>query len=132
MEKRTAEIIMVCKGQHDFGEFPTLKQAVIAYMSDRCLCPEETYTDCDLRAIIYDAFMDYLSSCSDIRTFLYHVKEARYRCNWMPRDGIDDITAVLIGFQLCAVKDDTGYINGFSEENTQRVFRKNIEWFANH
>ena len=124
MEKRTAEIIMVCKGQHDFGKFPTLKQAVIAYMSDRCCCPVEEYTDKNLRGIIYDAFMDYMFSCANSREFLYHIKEALYWCDWSPREGMDDITAVLIGFQLCNIRDDTGYINGFSDENTQRVCRK--------
>ena len=132
MKKRTAEIIMVCKGQHDFGKFSTLKQAVIAYMSDRCICPVEAYTDENLRDIIYEAFMDYLSSCNNLRAFFYHLKEARYWCDWRPREGVDDITAVLIAFQLCCVRDDTGYINGFTEENTQRVLRKNAEWFKKH
>ena len=132
MERRTAEIIMVCKGQHDFGEFSTLKQAVIAYLSDRSGCPAEFYTDNALRSFIYDVFMDYISSCSNIRAFLYDIKEALYWCDWRPREGVDDITAVLIGLQLCDVRDDTGYINGFTEENTQRVCRKNAAWFEKH
>ncbi|MBQ9733682.1 MAG: hypothetical protein IJV74_05550, partial [Clostridia bacterium] len=78
-----------------------------------------------LRSIIYEAFMDYIASCDNLRSFFYHLKEARYWCNWMPREGIDDITAVLIAFQLCSVKDDTGYINGFTDENTQFVHKRN-------
>lgn len=127
MEKRTAEIIMVCKGQHDFGKFPSLKQAVTAYMSDRCGCPAETYNDGTLRLIIYDAFMDYISSCSDIRCFLYDIKNALYWCDGRPREGVDDITGVLIGFQLCDVMDSAGYVNGFTEENTQRVRRNSLK-----
>ena len=60
--------------------------------------------------------MDFISTCTCPRGFFHHVKEAMYWCDWSPREGVDDITAVLTGFQLCQVRDETGYINGFTEE----------------
>ena len=116
MDKRTFNIIMVCKGNHNFEKGLTLKQAVARYMSKICWCPVETYTDQVLRGIVWEAFMDFMNTCTNPRGFLYHLKEARYWCDWSPREGIDDITAMLIAFQLCCVRDDNGYVNGFTEE----------------
>jgi len=93
MEKRTANIIMVCKGHHNFGDDLTLKQAVAHYMSKTCACPVEHYTDRALRAIVWEAFMDFMDTCTSPRGFLYHIKEARYWCDFSLREGIDDITA---------------------------------------
>ena len=116
MEKRTANIILVCKGHHNFGDELTLKQAVAHYMSKTCVCPLEVYTDKLLRSIVYEAFMDYMSSCTYPREILYHIKEALYWCDWSPKEDVDDITAILTGFQLCQVRDENGFVNGFSEE----------------
>ena len=130
MDKRTFNIIMVCKGNHNFGKDLSLKQAVAHYMSKTCACPAETYTDLCLRGIIWEAFMDFMSTCTNPRGFLYHLKEARYWCDWSPRENIDDITAMLIAFQLCRVceKADDGsyhYINGFTEELFSNIDFKN-------
>lgn len=125
MDKRTFNIIMVCKGHHNFGDNLTLKQAVAHYMSKTCACPIEAYTDLCLRGIVWEAFMDFMSTCTNPRGFLYHLKEARYWCDWSPREGVDDITAILIAFELCRVKDDTGYVNGFTEELFADIDLKN-------
>lgn len=122
MEKRTANIIKVCKGHHNFGKDLTLKQAVAHYMSKVCGCPVEVYTDHVLRGIVWEAFMDFMSTCTSPRGFLYHIKEARYWCDWTPREGVDDITAILIAFQLCRVKDKNGYVNGFTDELIANYF----------
>ena len=116
MEKRTANIIMVCKGHHNFGKDLTLKQAVAHYMSKTCACPIEAYDERTLRSIVWEAFMDFMSTCTSPRGFLYHIKEACYWCDWTPREGGDDITAILIAFMLCEVRDDNGYVNGFTDE----------------
>lgn len=116
MERRTANIIMVCKGHHNFGENLTLKQAVAHYMAKTCDCPLEVYTDKVLRGIVYEAFMDFISTCTCPRAFFYDIKDALYWCDWSPREDVDEITAVLTGFQLCQVRDNGNYINGFTEE----------------
>lgn len=116
MEKRTCNIIMVCKGHHNFGEGLTLKQAVAHYMSKTCGCPVETYNDRILLSIVWEAFMDFMSTCTSPRGFLYQMKNARYWSDWSPREGVDEITAILIAFQLCRIRDKDGYVNGFSEK----------------
>lgn len=137
MEKRTAEIIMVCKGQHDFGESPTLKQAVIAYMSDRCICPEEAYTDERINEIIWTAALDYLDSMKDTppSVFLREAKRAMdLHNNPLVKNinRIDVYEAMCIAFMLAQVMEDDRYIDGFTEENTQRVHRENAAWFERH
>lgn len=129
MNKRTAEIIMVCKGQHDFGDFPVLKQAIAAYMSDRCVCPVERYTDEMLNNIIWTAAMDYVDSMKEYppSQFFCDVKRAMGLHNNPFSSGINRIDmyeAMCIAFMLTDVqKKDRGYINGFNEENTRFVKR---------
>ena len=116
MDKRTFNIIMVCKGHHNFGKDLTLKQAVARYMSETCICPIEAYTDNVLRGIVWEAFTDFMSTCTSPCGILYDIKDALYGCDWAPRECVDDITAILIAFMLCEVFDDNGYINGFTKE----------------
>ena len=63
MNKRTAEIIMICKGHHDYGENLNHKQAIAAFLSDHCLCPIEHYADGTIvNRVIWDAALDYIDS----------------------------------------------------------------------
>lgn len=130
MQKRTAEIIMVCKGQHDFGKFPTLKQAVIAYMSDRCAYPADRYTDHMINGIIWEAALDYIDSFkehlpSSFLREIHHVMDLHNNPLSHFINRVDMYEATCIAFQLAQVKNDAGYINGFTEENTQFVHKRN-------
>jgi hypothetical protein len=60
--------------------------------------------------------MDFMSVCTNPRYFLYSFKEAKYWCDYSPREGVDDVQAILIAFQLCRVREKDGYVNGFSDE----------------
>ena len=116
MEKRTAEIIMVLKGNHNLGEHDTLKQYLIAYMSNRCYCSKDVYTDELLYSVVKEAIKDtmsHLSSPGQIRAFLYSYFEAR-----MSHDELD---SWLVALQLMQVRENGEYINGFTEENTKLV-----------
>lgn len=137
MENRTAEIIMVCKGQHDLGELPTLKQSVIAYMSDRCICPVEAYTDDRINEIIWTAALDYTDGMKDTppSVFWREVKRAMdIHNNPLVRNinRIDAHEAMCIAFMLAQVMEDDRYIDGFTEENTRHVFRENAGWLKDH
>lgn len=122
MEKRTAEIIMVLKGNHDLGEFDTLKQALAGYMSDRCDYPADEYSDEMLFGIVREAVMDYLYTCVDggqKRAFMYHYFDAH---KWH-----DDLECWLAALQMVQVREKNKdgsytYINGFTEENTAFVY----------
>ena len=123
MTKGTANIIWICTGHHSYGNI-TLKQAVAQYRSEECGCPVEIYTDRILLSIVWEAFMDFMSTCTNPRYFMYSIKEAKYWCDYSPRDGVDDTQAILIAFQLCRVRDDGRYVNGFSDELIQYLEEK--------
>ena len=117
MEKRTFNIIMISKGNHNFGKELTRKQAVAHYMSKICGNTIETYTDRVLRNIVWDALMDFMAACDSPHSFLYHLKNAKYWGDGSPREGVDDIDAILIAFQCCKVQnEDHNCINGFTED----------------
>lgn len=128
MDKRTAEIIMVCKGQHDFGEFDTFKQAVAAYMSDRCGTPVSQYTDHLLNDIIWSAAMDYMDGMKDYppSSFLWSVHRAMELHNnpFSRINRIDMYEAICIAFQLADVMHNGEYVNGFTEDNTVFVCKE--------
>ena len=115
MNERTANIIWICKGHHHYGEV-SLKRAIALYMSEECACPVVVYTDKVLLSIVWEAFMDFMTVCTNPRDFMYSVKEAKYWCDWTPREGVDDTQAILVAFRRCQVRDDKGYVNGFSDE----------------
>ena len=128
MEKRTAEIIMICKGQHDYGEDLGHKEAIAAYLSDQCGCPIEYYTEDVINNVIWDTAIDYTNSFKEHRpgSFLLCVKEVFSRHNNPMVQNINRIDwyeALCIAFQMAQIKNDTGYINGFTEENTQFVHK---------
>ena len=123
MEKRTFNIIMISKGNHNFGKELTRKQAVAHYMSQICGNSIETYTDRVLRSIVWDALMDFMTDCESPSHFLYSLKNARYWGDWSPREDVDDIDAILIAFQTCEVRSpgDHKCVNGFTEEMLSRI-----------
>lgn len=133
MDKRTAEIIMICKGNHDFGDFLNHKQAIAAYLSDRCLIPIEYYEDGRfVNEAIWNAALDYLDSIKDCRpsSFLRSVMNSYDLHNNSLMDkkyNVDMYEAVCGAFSVAQVRKASGeYINGFTEENTQYVYKKNI------
>ena len=123
MNERTANIIWVCKGHHNY-DCKTLKGAVAHYMSEECGCPIEIYTDRVLLSVVWEAFMDFMSVCTNPRSFLYSLKEAKYWCDFSPREDVDDVQAILIAFRLCHVWENGEYANGFSRELIQSLKEK--------
>lgn len=127
MEKRTAEIIMICKGHHEYGKDLNYKQAIAAFLSDQCLCPIEYYTDDVINQIIWNAAIDYINSFKVHRpgSFLQYAKEVFDRHNDPMMNNvlnkIDMYEAICIAFHMAQVRDDNGFINGFTKENTQFV-----------
>lgn len=124
MEKRTAEIIMTLKGHHEFGEFDTRTELLAAYMSDRCDCPINIYTDERLFNITKEAVKDYMAGCTgpgQIRVFLYDYFEAH---KWYKTE----LEWWLSALSMVQVRESNGddtyrYVNGFNDENTTFVKR---------
>ena len=129
MEKRTAEIIMICKGQHDYGKDLGYKEAITAYLSDHCGCPIEYYADGTIvNRVILDAALDYIDSINVHRpsSFLRGAMDS-YNLHNNPlidkKLNTDWYEAVCGAFSIAQVKKDGEYINGFTEENTQFVHK---------
>ena len=129
MEKRTAEIIMICKGRHNYGEDLGHKQAIAAYLSDQCACPIEEYADGRIvNEVIWVAALDYLDSIKEFRpsSFLRAVMDS-YNFHNNPlidkKHNIDMYEAVCGAFSVAQVRKDGEYINSFTEENTQKVHK---------
>ena len=128
MEKRTAEIIMTLKSNHEFGAFDTYKELLAAYMSDRCDCPISYYSDEHLFGIVKEAVKDYMSGCTgpgQIRVFLYDYFEAH---KWHE----SELEQWLVALSMVQVRESNGdgtyrYINGFNDENTAFVKKSEYE-----
>ena len=126
MERRTAEIIMVCKGRHKFGNDLCAKDAVKAYICDRCAIDPKHLETRDVNDMVWTAALDYMNSASKPSTFLSSVKEiydhAHSSTLGKNIDSIDIYEAICRAFRLVRVKADDGqFVNGFCEENTQEV-----------
>lgn len=129
MEKRTAEIVMVLKGHHEYGELDTYRDHLTAYMSDRCDYPADKYTDEMLFGIVQEAVKDYMSGCTgpaQIRCFLYSYFEAH---KWHD----SELTQWLAALSQVQVKEKNAdgtwrYINGFTEENTAFVYKSGVKY----
>ena len=118
MERRTEEIIAVCKGRHAFGDIKSFRDAIAAYMSDRCDYPAEDYTNEMLEGIIFEALCDYVDGADKPSVFLRQIRDsARYHNGNM-------LSAVCGAFSVVSVKDAYGnynYKNGFTEESVYYV-----------
>ena len=133
MEKRTAEIIMICKGRHTFGDDLCAKDAIKAYISDRCAIKLEHLQDRDINDIIWIAALDFMNSANKPSLFIQVAREAYDRHNNLikPLAGksfspIDIYEAICTAFRLVRVKSEDGsYTNGFCEDFVAIVERRN-------
>ena len=122
MEKRTEEIIAVCKGRHNFGDGMTFAQSVAAYMSDRCACPIDVYTENVLLGILFEAVYDYIDGADKPSFFLRQIEDS-YRLHKLHGGGM--IEAICGAFSVTQVRDGEVYQNGFTEKSVFFVEKRN-------
>ncbi|MCI8843235.1 MAG: hypothetical protein HFF08_03880 [Oscillospiraceae bacterium] len=111
MEQRTCNIIMCCKGHcrlegatgDPFGD-------IAAYMSQECGCEKEIYQGKLLENILRTALFDYMNSANnpgyELRQLLQNY------ALWEP--SLSERICTM--FALVNVRDDNGYVNGFTQE----------------
>lgn len=135
MNKTTAEIIMVAKGNHPFKRKNYYKyEDLKMYYADRCICTEDDYTPYILINIIKEAVLDYSRTCTNPTELLYHYFDSReYLQNYLSfnksemaqkiadNPTLKEVEAWLNAFARLKVKDGDSYINGFSDELCQDV-----------
>ncbi len=89
-------------------------------MSDRCGCPIEIYTDELINDIIWTVASDLLNHMKRPGSFLWKTKQVMDLHNnpFVKNINRVDIYEAMCGaFQLVEVRDDSGFINGFTKEN---------------
>lgn len=137
LDSRTAEIIMVLKGQHnledgipeDIEKPGVYLYQVALYMSDRCWCPFIDYVKDKsiLLRVIQEAVLDYLACCDNPRAFMWTYFDTKRLF------GSDDIRPAIYNDLQCwcaalqsvqVRENGTTYVNGFTAENTAKVLRK--------
>lgn len=131
MEKLTAQIIMMCKQPQNFGEFNSHREAITAMLAVRNSIdesyrksPESKQT---VEYFIYKAALDYLDSCDRPSFFVFQIIEC-WRINTQGRGvGYNYFDAILSAFSTVKVKNNNGYVNGFTEENTKIPSPKDFE-----
>ena len=141
LQDRTAELIMVLKGNHDLHDACPDEETctrmsyldeVALYMSDDCDCSFAYYKTHPnvLKSVIEEAVKDFANCTYTPHVFLYDYFEARNRVIMTP-DGIkllyNETEAWCVALTLCNVRDNTSkstYVNGFTEYNTQAYKRQ--------
>lgn len=129
IEKQTAEIIMICKGNHKLTDNTCPKQAIAAYISDRYALPIEYVEDSHVNSVIWGAFLDYINSLDNPALFVERVRDI-YDSHNQPvakkTAQIDLYQCICIAFRLVRVRDKFGdFTNGFNEENVKEVVKEN-------
>ena len=116
MEKRTADIIMIVKGNwHKHLNFVKRKklygydELIAAYMSETCGCPMDRYDYNTLFRIIEQVLIDYSSTCTKKSELLFNY----FNNNTFTFDEFDKWCNAL---SFVTVKSGDEYINGFTEE----------------
>lgn len=130
MDKRTAEIIMVIKGNHNYP-VTNRYEAIKHYMADRCEFPLTAYTDYEMFRIIGEAARDYNSTTDSPHEFMYCFLDY-IRLLYAEKPEI--VKAISIGLisalSLTRVRNCGNYINGFTEELCKDIKAiHSVEWF---
>ena len=130
MDSRTAEIIMVLKGNHNLAEnLPDNTPEIGAYLtdlalylSDDCWCPFSTYAKQPglMSSVIQTAVTDYLKACYNPSFFVWEYFNAKRQWG----DRYTDDQCWCIALMMCEVRDNGKYVNGFSDANTKHYIRK--------
>ena len=106
MDKRTLEIIAICKGNTRYDSELCLVDAVKNYMSDRCMYEKRWYTYGQIENVLKEVFYDFIDVCDRPSYFLRQLEELK----WISPNLADRICMVL---QETQVVEGHLYINGF-------------------
>ena len=130
MDTRTAEIIMVLKGNHnlannlpeDIPKIGTYLQDVALYLSDDCLCPFSTYANnpgC-MSGVIQNVVTDYIKACENPAYFVWEYFNTKRTFG----DIYNEDQCWCVALMMSQVRDNGQYTNGFNDRNTQPYTRQ--------
>lgn len=117
MEKKTVGMIRYLK--HHGGEYPSYREAAIAYMMKYSGCDRKVYTDGVIEGIIFEVFCDFIDHADKPSMQLRQMQEsARIASYGAFKTNVYDY--MLTAMVLCEVRGDNGeYRNGFRAEDFQ-------------
>lgn len=125
MRQRTAEIIQVLKGHHDYGESLSYERSLQMYLLDRCGMLPYVYCRYDYKHIILEAAKDYIDSMTEKPSVFIEMIQMTYAImndKSFSSKKHDLIDAICMALSRARTKDDNGaYINGFDEDNTKPI-----------
>lgn len=130
MDKRTAEIIMVLKGNHnledntpkDYPCLPSYLNELALYLSDDCMCPFQYYVhhvDC-LERVVHEAVVDYMKACDTPAFLVWEYFDIKNRMT----DIFNDTQCWCAALANTIVRDNHQYVNGWSDYHTQSYQRQ--------
>ncbi len=131
LSERTADIIMILKGNHYFkGDgYPKklvqtawYRELVALYLSDDCNVPYSYYGKAKhvVDDVVHDAVKNYVATCDNPKAFLFEYFEAKR----MFGDKMDDAECWCSALMQQQVADGDTYVNGFTYGNTRPYMPK--------
>ena len=130
MDNRTAEVIMVLKGNHnlaenlpeDTPEMGAYIHDLALYLSDDCMCPFHHYAKNPglLTSVIQNAVTDYIKACENPSFFVWEYFNTKRQ--WGDRYTDDQCWCVAL--MMANVRDNGRFVNGFNERNIQNYKRQ--------
>lgn len=127
MEKKTVEMIRFIK--HHAGDYPTLRDAAIAYMMQYSGCDRSVYTKDRIEGIVFEIFCDFIDACDKPSVQLRQMMDSFRIQSYIPEENFNTVfDYMLSAMMLCRVKDGNGnYVNGFKEEDFQQSVDFNLK-----
>lgn len=132
MELRTAEIIMVLKGNHNLFnglideaviDGDTYLRDVALYLSDDCGCPYSVYQKDPsiVESVVRQTVVEYMRVCDNPSLFLREYFEAKRLFGSL----YNDTQCWCSALASQTVREDRGtYVNGFTSYNTKKYTRQ--------
>lgn len=116
MEDRTVGLIKHIK--HYQGEYKTLRESAIAYMSEYSGCKIlEWYEYGEIEKIVFEIFLDFIDSVDKPSMVLRQIEESKKFHREYLHEDFSDTEAILITMMMVQVMRDGKYINGFKKED---------------
>lgn len=113
MTQRTCNIIMCCKGNSKYSNKGDSIYSIKRYMGDECIYNWENYTDAMIQDILYTALMDYIDWVKKPSFVLWCLKN-----DGRLHENINEKICAM--FANVKVRDDHGYVNGFTQEQISK------------
>ena len=115
MDRKTSGMILFLK--HRGSEYPSYREAAIAFMMQYSGCGHDAYPKEIIEDIIFEVFRDFIGSCDNPSFELWQVRECKKIADLAGDHDKNVYDYMLTTLVLCSVRGDTGYVNGFKDSD---------------